>query len=97
MYVYSLFIFIVIIFLCFQAVVLLVMYSEALVVIVRQKSHFRVTRALRPIFLIDCHYCGGIRRYERYYSYNGDHISRKCYEMRSFVYRTTFVFSVECR
>ncbi|XP_054749500.2 two pore channel protein 1-like [Lytechinus pictus] len=45
-----------------KAIFLLVMYSEALVVIVRQQSHFRVTRALRPIFLIDCHYCGGVRR-----------------------------------
>ncbi|XP_071479888.1 two pore calcium channel protein 1-like, partial [Diadema antillarum] len=45
-----------------KAMVLFVMYSEAVVVIARQRSHFRVTRALRPIFLVDCHYCGGVRR-----------------------------------
>lgn len=41
---------------------LVIMIIEALVVLVRRDSHFRVTRALRPIFVIDNHYCGGIRR-----------------------------------
>ncbi|KAG1714271.1 Two pore calcium channel protein 1 [Nymphon striatum] len=44
---------------------LLIMFIEAVVVIVRQKSHFRVTRSLRPMFLIDNHYCGGLRRFIR--------------------------------
>lgn len=32
-------------------------------VLIRQTSHVRVTRALRPIFLVDCRYCGAVRRY----------------------------------
>ncbi|GFV56391.1 two pore calcium channel protein 1 [Trichonephila clavipes] len=43
-------------------VVLVIMIIEAVVVLGRQTSHFRVTRALRPVFLIDNHYCKGIRR-----------------------------------
>ncbi|XP_022096236.1 two pore calcium channel protein 1-like [Acanthaster planci] len=46
----------------FKTLVLLVMYCEAITVLARQQSHFRITRALRPFFLIDCHYCGGVRR-----------------------------------
>ena len=46
----------------FQLVVLSVMYIEATVVVIRQQNHVRVTRCLRPIFLIDSHYCGGVRR-----------------------------------
>ncbi|KAB0362719.1 hypothetical protein FD754_006875 [Muntiacus muntjak] len=42
--------------------VLVVQFVEAIVVLVRQTSHMRVTRALRCIFLVDCRYCGGIRR-----------------------------------
>uniref|UniRef100_A0A2K6CU06 Voltage-dependent calcium channel protein TPC1 n=1 Tax=Macaca nemestrina TaxID=9545 RepID=A0A2K6CU06_MACNE len=42
--------------------VLVVQFVEAIVVLVRQMSHVRVTRALRCIFLVDCRYCGGIRR-----------------------------------
>ncbi|RWS24224.1 two pore calcium channel protein 1-like protein [Leptotrombidium deliense] len=45
-----------------KMVTLIVMITEALVVLIRLDPHFRVTRALRPIFLIDNHYCGGIRR-----------------------------------
>lgn len=41
------------------------MFVEAMTVLVRQSSHFRVTRALRPIFLIDTKYCGGVRRFIR--------------------------------
>ncbi|XP_043295539.1 two pore calcium channel protein 1 isoform X1 [Cervus canadensis] len=42
--------------------VLVVQFVEAIVVLVRQTSHMRVTRALRCIFLVDCRYCGGVRR-----------------------------------
>ncbi|EDM13777.1 two pore channel 1, isoform CRA_a [Rattus norvegicus] len=42
--------------------VLVVQFIEAIVVLVRQTSHVRVTRALRCIFLVDCRYCGGVRR-----------------------------------
>ncbi|XP_041854911.1 two pore calcium channel protein 1 isoform X2 [Melanotaenia boesemani] len=42
--------------------VLLLQFVEAIVVLIRQTSHVRVTRALRPIFLVDCRYCGAVRR-----------------------------------
>ncbi|KAG8504651.1 Two pore calcium channel protein 1, partial [Galemys pyrenaicus] len=42
--------------------VLVVQFVETIVVLVRQTSHVRVTRALRCIFLVDCRYCGGVRR-----------------------------------
>lgn len=45
-----------------QLTILLLMFVEALVVAARQTNHFRVLRALRPIFLIDNHYLGGVRR-----------------------------------
>ncbi|XP_077377099.1 two pore channel protein 1 isoform X3 [Festucalex cinctus] len=45
-----------------KACVLLLQFVEAIVVLVRQTSHMRVTRALRPIFLVDCRYCGAVRR-----------------------------------
>jgi two pore calcium channel protein 1 len=45
-----------------QAVVLVMMFIEAVTVMIRQESHFRVTRALRPVFLLDAHYCRGVRR-----------------------------------
>ena len=48
-----------------KAVTLGIMLAEAVVVLVRQSSHFRVTRALRPIFLLDNKYLGGVRRYLR--------------------------------
>nr|XP_006813199.1 PREDICTED: two pore calcium channel protein 1-like [Saccoglossus kowalevskii] len=48
-----------------KSLTLIVMYAEAIVVLIRQTNHFRVTRALRPIFLIDTHYCGGVRRVMR--------------------------------
>jgi two pore calcium channel protein 1 len=47
---------------CPQTSVLVVQFIEAIVVLVRQTSHVRVTRALRCIFLVDCRYCGGVRR-----------------------------------
>ncbi|NXW23249.1 TPC1 protein, partial [Circaetus pectoralis] len=42
--------------------VLFVQFVEAIVVLVRQTSHVRITRALRCIFLVDCRYCGAVRR-----------------------------------
>ncbi|KAK4878004.1 hypothetical protein RN001_010510 [Aquatica leii] len=48
-----------------KAATLLVMVIEALTVLIRQSSHFRVTRALRPIFLVDTRACGGVRRFIR--------------------------------
>uniref|UniRef100_A0A3B4WFU8 Two pore segment channel 1 n=1 Tax=Seriola lalandi dorsalis TaxID=1841481 RepID=A0A3B4WFU8_SERLL len=45
-----------------QTCVLLLQFVEAIVVLIRQTSHVRVTRALRPIFLVDCRYCGAVRR-----------------------------------
>lgn len=44
---------------------LLVMILEAVVVLIRRESHFRVTRALRPIFLVDTRACGNVRRFIR--------------------------------
>jgi len=46
----------------YQVVVLSVVFVEAIVVLVRSQNHVRVTRALRPLFLIDSHYCFGVRR-----------------------------------
>ncbi|XP_058791332.1 two pore calcium channel protein 1-like [Phymastichus coffea] len=48
-----------------KCIALLIMFAEALVVLARQSTHFRVTRALRPIFLVDTKYCGGVRRFIR--------------------------------
>ena len=48
-----------------KGMTLMVMTVEAIVVIIRAKTHFRVTRALRVLFVIDTHYCGGVRRFIR--------------------------------
>ncbi|XP_066153922.1 two pore channel protein 1-like isoform X1 [Euwallacea fornicatus] len=48
-----------------KCVTLMIMVVEAFVVLVRQSSHFRVTRGLRPIFLVDTRACGAVRRYIR--------------------------------
>lgn len=48
-----------------KCVTLGIMLVEAIVVLIRQSSHFRVTRALRPIFLVDTRACGGVRRFIR--------------------------------
>ncbi|KYN42644.1 Two pore calcium channel protein 1 [Trachymyrmex septentrionalis] len=48
-----------------KCITLAIMFLEAMTVLVRQSSHVRVTRALRPIFLIDTKYCGGVRRFVR--------------------------------
>lgn len=45
-----------------KLLVLKLQFIEAIVVLIRQTSHMRVTRALRPIFLVDCRYCGAVRR-----------------------------------
>lgn len=45
-----------------KLVVLLTMNIETIVILLRRSTHPRYTRALRPIFLIDNHYCHGIRR-----------------------------------
>uniref|UniRef100_A0A8D0C832 Voltage-dependent calcium channel protein TPC1 n=1 Tax=Salvator merianae TaxID=96440 RepID=A0A8D0C832_SALMN len=45
-----------------KTTVLLLQFVEAIVVLVRQTSHVRITRALRCIFLVDCRYCGAVRR-----------------------------------
>ncbi|XP_050723156.1 two pore channel protein 1-like isoform X2 [Eriocheir sinensis] len=41
----------------------IVMLIDAIVVIIKNKTHFRVTRALRPIFLVDSRYLGGVRSF----------------------------------
>lgn len=45
--------------------VLVVMIIETFVIMIRLDSHLRITRSLRPVFLIDNFYCGGIRRFIR--------------------------------
>ncbi|XP_052230503.1 two pore calcium channel protein 1-like isoform X2 [Dreissena polymorpha] len=45
---------------------LLIMLAEAITVICRQTSHFRITRAIRPIFLLNTHYGRGVRRIARH-------------------------------
>lgn len=45
-----------------KLIILLTMNIEAITVFLRHAIHPRYTRALRPIFLIDNHYCHGIRR-----------------------------------
>ncbi|XP_054279606.1 two pore calcium channel protein 1-like isoform X2 [Macrosteles quadrilineatus] len=45
-----------------KCITLAIMFVEAVTVLVRQSSHFRVTRALRPIFLVDTRHLGGVRR-----------------------------------
>uniref|UniRef100_A0A8D8TKZ2 Two pore calcium channel protein 1 n=2 Tax=Cacopsylla melanoneura TaxID=428564 RepID=A0A8D8TKZ2_9HEMI len=48
-----------------KCLTLAVMFIEAFIVLVRQSSHFRVTRSLRPIFIVDTRYLGGVRRFIR--------------------------------
>lgn len=45
-----------------KLVVLVTMNLEAIVIFLRRSIHARYSRALRPIFLIDNHYCHGLRR-----------------------------------
>merc|ERR1719334_1116534 len=49
----------------FKVVVLIVVSIEAFAVIISGSNHFRITRALRPLFLIDCRYARGVRRFVR--------------------------------
>eukprot|EP00088_Acartia_fossae_P037775 TRINITY_DN3900_c0_g1_i4.p1 TRINITY_DN3900_c0_g1~~TRINITY_DN3900_c0_g1_i4.p1 ORF type:complete len:917 (-),score=53.70 TRINITY_DN3900_c0_g1_i4:656-3406(-) len=48
-----------------KSLTLIVMIIEAVVVLIRQQNHFRITRSLRPIFLLDTSVCGGVRRFIR--------------------------------
>nr|CAH7728734.1 unnamed protein product [Callosobruchus chinensis] len=48
-----------------KCITLIIMVLEAITVLIRQSSHFRVTRALRPLFLVDTRPCGAVRRYLR--------------------------------
>ena len=43
---------------------LLVMSVEAITVLARQKNHFRITRAVRPVFFVDTYLMVGVRRSE---------------------------------
>ena len=43
----------------------LVLIAEALVVMVRRKPHWRLTRAFRPVFLAENHFMSGVRRFLR--------------------------------
>ena len=45
-----------------QILVLGVMFAEALAILSRNQRHFRVTRALRPLLLLDTHFMMGARR-----------------------------------
>ena len=46
-----------------QCILLVVMFVEALVVLGRGTHHLRVTRALRPLFLVDTILLQDVRRY----------------------------------
>lgn len=63
-----------------QTCVLLLQFVEAIVVLIRQTSHVRVTRALRPIFLVDCRYCGAVRRYTVTHTHTQIHTERSSYK-----------------
>jgi two pore calcium channel protein 1 len=45
-----------------SALVLIIMYIEAMVVLIREANHFRVTRSFRIIFFIDTYIMFGVRR-----------------------------------
>ncbi|XP_046858166.1 two pore channel protein 1-like [Xenia sp. Carnegie-2017] len=46
----------------FKFLFIVIMTVEVIVVMIRNDSHFRVTRALRPLFLLDTYYFCGVRR-----------------------------------
>ena len=46
-----------------QMIVLCVMFCEAFVILVLDKGHFRIMRALRPVLLLDGFLMAGVRRY----------------------------------
>ena len=45
-----------------QTIILVVMFAEAITVLIRHQSHFRITRSLRPIFFIDSYLMREVRR-----------------------------------
>ena len=45
-----------------QSIVMVLMFVEAIIILIRHTSHFRVSRALRPLFLLDSDYVHGVRR-----------------------------------
>ncbi|CAB3981741.1 two pore calcium channel 1 isoform X2 [Paramuricea clavata] len=45
-----------------KALLIITMTTEIIVVLIRNDSHVRVTRAARPLFLLDTYYFGGVRR-----------------------------------
>ena len=45
-----------------QTILLIAMGIDAIVVLIRQKGHIRITKAFRPVFFIDSHYIFGVRR-----------------------------------
>ena len=62
-----------------QVLILLVMFAEALAILSRNQRHFRITRALRPYFLLDTYLMAGARRYfvehQQYIMYQCHHTS----------------------
>ena len=48
-----------------KLVLTIVMLVEAAIVMTRSKPHWRLTRALRPVFLIENHFMTGVRRFLR--------------------------------
>jgi two pore calcium channel protein 1 len=49
------------------------MVLEAIIVLARQRSHIHVTRALRPVFIIDNVLMDGVRRYVNFLSVGQSH------------------------
>jgi len=73
-----------------KVVILVVMMVEAFVVLARKENHFRVTRALRPVFLIDCRYARGVRRMLRHIVMSLPAICEMCFLLIFF----TFIFAI---
>ncbi|XP_065835712.1 two pore channel protein 1-like [Oscarella lobularis] len=48
-----------------KLLLLAVMMVETVVIVIRTTNHVRVTRALRPFFLLDTYYCQSVRRVAR--------------------------------
>ena len=65
-----------------QTIVLAVLFVEVIVILVRQTSHLRITRALRPIFLIDNVLMDEVRRY-MYIIITVEPLSKDTPEMRT--------------
>lgn len=49
----------------FKLLLLICMYVEVIIILIRFRNHIRVTRCLRPVFLLDSYYCSGVRRMTR--------------------------------